>query len=121
MANNGAIQQATGRLPADMKKALNDIFDYVLKNWRFGRPGDQAASENFKAVFLEGTTASVANVEFSLEHGLESAPYLLVPVLNLQTVNSELVRLIVTRAADNRRIYLSSTTASAPFTVFVEG
>ena len=121
MANRGAIQQAIGPLQSDLRKSLTAIFDYVLKNWRFGRPGDQVPAENFKGVFLQATTPAVANTEFSIEHGLETAPYLVIPVLDLNVINSRAVDLTVTRAADSRRVYFSSTVTGAAITVFVEG
>lgn len=121
MANIGAIQYVTGKLSSDIRKALDDIFGYALKNWRFGRPGDQVASENFKAVFLEATTHASADTEFSIEHGLETTPYLCIPVLNLSDVNCRIVDLKVTRAADDRRVYLSSSVTSAPIRLYVEG
>lgn len=121
MARVGYVETIVGSLEAQTKKAIIAIFEYVLKNLRWGRPGNQERAENLAGVFLTGTTHAVANTEFSIEHGLESAPYLLIPVLDLQTANSELVPLTVTQPADGRRIYLSSSETSAPFTVLVEG
>lgn len=120
MAAPGTIQTLLGGLPADTKKVLQTIFDFVLRNGRFGRPGHQMPTENIGRVFIEGTTHSVANTEFSIVHGLEGAPYLALPVLDLQTVNSRTVPLTVSRAADTKRVYLTSSETSAAFTLLVE-
>ena len=121
MASMGAVQSAIGALPADLKRALTTIFEYVLKNWRFGRPSDRAPSENFQGSFVEGTTHGTTNTEFSIEHGRGTAPYLAIPVRNLQAVGSKVVDLTVTRAADTRRVYFKSTVTSAPITLYLEG
>ena len=121
MASMGQIQSAVGSLPSDQKRALTNIFEYVLKNWRFGRTSNQAPSENFQGSFVEGTTHQTTNTEFSIEHGRGSAPYLAIPVLNLQAVGSKVVDLTVTRAADTRRVYFKSTVTSAPITLYLEG
>lgn len=121
MASLGQVEAQIGGLSADLKKTFTAVFAYVLREYRLGRPGSQARSENLRAVFLEATTPAATSTEFSLEHGLEAAPYLLLPVLDLQAVGSQIVPLRVTRAADARRVYLSSTVASAPVTVLVEG
>jgi len=121
MATSTIVESQTGGLESGLRRALKAIFDYVLKNLRFGRPGATEPSENFQANFVEGTTHSVAGTEFTVVHGRESAPYLAIPVLDLQTVGSRVVPLEVTKAADARRLYLKSTIASAAFTLYVEG
>lgn len=121
MASSAYVETAIGGLDSAVKKALKTIFDYVLKNLRLGRPGHQVASENLQAVFVQGTTPSIANTEFSIEHGMATTPYLATPVLDLQTVGSTVVRLQVSRAPDARRIYLKSPDTDAAVTVLVEG
>ena len=120
MAAPGTIGTLLGGLPTDTKKVLQAIFDFVLRNGRFGRPGHQMPTENIGRVFVEGTTHAVADTPFSVLHGLEGAPYLGVPVLDLQTTNARLVPLTVTQAADAKRIYLKSSEESAAFTLLVE-
>lgn len=120
MAVVGGVDVLLGGLEANTKRVLQRVFEYVLKNWRFGRPGHQVRTENFTGAFLEGTTHSVANTAFSIEHGLEHAPYLAIPVLDLQTVGSEIVPLAVAQAADSRRVYLKSAETSAPISIYVE-
>lgn len=120
MATPEYVIAQLGGIPADLKRVFGDVFRYVLGNLRFGRPSNQTRAENVQAYFLTGTTPSVADTEFSIAHGLGTAPYLLLPVLDLQAVNARLVPLTVTRAADASRVYLSSSETDAPVTVLVE-
>lgn len=121
MAKSAYVETLSGGLDSAIKKALIAIFDYVLKNLRWGRPGHLQQAENLQAVFLQGTTPAVANTEFSIEHGLPTVPYLVIPVLDLQTVGSAAIRLQVSQAPDGRRLYLKSPDAGAVFTILVEG
>lgn len=121
MARSSYVETLVGGLDSAIKKAMVGTFDYVLKNLRWGRPGDQVMAENLSAVFLTGTTPAVANTAFSIEHGLGTTPYLLIPVLDLNTVNSEIVPLSVAAVPDARRVYLKSSVASATFYCLVEG
>ncbi len=120
MAVSTYVESLLGGLDRDTKRALKTVFEYVLRNLRFGRPDHQVPSENFQAYFVEGRTAAVANEEFTIVHGLAQAPYLAVPVLDLQAVGASSVPLEVTRAADGVRIYLKSATVDAPITLLVE-
>lgn len=120
MANPEYVASQLGGVESGLKRALIDVFRYVLGNLRIGRPTHQARSENVQAYFLTGRTAAVAGEEFSIAHGLGTAPYLAIPVLDLQSVNAEIVPLGVPRAADGSRIYLSSSVEDAPFTILVE-
>lgn len=120
MANPEYVLAQLGGIDSDLKRVLAAVFRYVLQNLRLGRVAHQTRLENVQAYFLNGTTAAVANAEFSIAHGLGSAPYVLLPVLDLQTVGAKLVPLTVTRAADASRVYLSSSVTSAPVSVVVE-
>lgn len=120
MAVIGGVEALVGGLDSLIKKALIAVFDYVLKNLRFGRPGHQEKTENFQASYVEGTTHSTADTEFSILHGRETAPYLAIPVLDLQAVGSRMPVLEVTRAADANRIYLSSPEEDIPITLYLE-
>jgi hypothetical protein len=121
MATSSYIDTLIGGLETSTKKALKSAFDYVLKGLRFGRPETATASENFAAAFYEATTHAVADTEFSIEHGFGRAPYMVIPVLPLDTPDARIVPLMVTQAADTKRIYLSSSTASAAIRLYVEG
>jgi hypothetical protein len=120
MATAGFVEALLGSLDATTRKAFRAVFDYVLRNLRFGTPQHGTASENFQGYFYETTTAAVANTEFSIVHGLGRVPYLVIPILPLDAVGSKIVPLTVTRAADSSRVYLSSSVTSAAIVLYVE-
>lgn len=120
MAVIGGVEALVGGLDSLIKKAIIAIFDYVLKNLRFGRPAHQTKAENFQASYVEGTTHATADTEFSILHGRETAPYLALPVLDLGAIGSRTPVLEVTKAADANRIYLSSPEEGVPFTLYLE-
>lgn len=121
MANPSYAATLLGGVKAELKAALNAVFEYVLTNLRFGHATPGTRAENFQLYAVEGTTHDTADTEFSIAHGLGAAPYLLIPVLPLDTVNAEIVPLRVTRAADAQRIYLASSVEGAPIRVLLEG
>ena len=108
-----------GGLPADVKKALTNLLTYLVPNLRFGPIEHQTKAENFQAYMLLSTTA-MSTGEFSIVHGMGRAPYLVVPMLPLDQVGARVVPLEVTRVADAQRIYLKSTSTSAPFAILAE-
>lgn len=120
MAKSSYADSLTGGLPDGIRLAFRRFAQYFFNNLRFGVPGDSVRAENFQAYSLAGTTSSVASQEFSIAHGLGTTPYLLLPCLNLANVNEQLVPLTVSRAADASRIYLKSSSTSAPFRIWVE-
>jgi hypothetical protein len=121
MADIGAIKSFIGGLPPDHKLAIEQCFTYVLNNLSFGAVDTErtARATNFQAYYLTGTTSSNANTEFSIPHGLDSAPSVLFPVLPLDQIGSQVVPLQVSRAADGRRVYLKSSSTSAAIAVMV--
>ena len=121
MAAHAYVASILASIPAQIRGPVSDAFGYVLDNWRMGRCTAGGRAENAQLYALSGTTSGTANAEFSIAHGLSSAPYLLIPILALDTVGQQLVPLKVTRAADSQRIYLSSSVTSAPIRVLVEG
>lgn len=122
MADQGFVESQLAGVPdSGLKKILASIFKYVLKDVRFGRAEDTEASTNFGGGFFEGTTHATPNTEFSIEHSFGRPPYLLIPVLPLDAVGANIVPLQLERAADARKIYLSSSVASATFVVYLEG
>ena len=121
MALPGYVETLLGGMEAGLRRSLRLIFDYVLANLTFGPPDDQTRARNFQCYYYTTTTPAVAETEFTIAHGLGTTPYLLLPVLNLQTVGAKVVPLTVTRAPDATRVYLSSTVASAPICVLMEG
>src|SRR4051812_8271340 len=121
MANLGLIETKLNSLPTTLRALFVDVFRGFLKDLRFGHPADMTPSENFGGHFYEATTASVADTEFTVAHEFGRVPYLAFPVLDLNTVGSRIVPLKVTRVADDKRIYLSSSVTSAPIMLFLEG
>jgi hypothetical protein len=120
MATPGYIDTLTGGLDAPLKVALKRIFEYVLRNLRLGPVVHQGRTENLQAYYLVGTTPATANEEFSIAHGLGRVPYVLLPVVSLDSVGQSLVPLTVSRAADASRVYLTSSSTSAAIAVLVE-
>jgi len=120
MATTGYVESLLGTLPADLKKVMKDIFQYVLPNGQFGPVSHQARSVNFSAVYVTSTTPSTGNTEFSIVHGLGRTPYLIIPVLPLDAIGGAVVRLQVTRAADVNRVYLRSPDTSAVVALYLE-
>lgn len=121
MADLGFVEREIASLPREMRPALQRIFTAVLKDLRLGHPADATPSTNFGAAFYEGRTAATPGDTFTIRHGFGRAPYLLLPVLPLDTVGASIVPLTVQRAADETRIYLTSTEADTPFYVWLEG
>lgn len=120
MASITYIQSLLNRLPAEYRAALLQAFEEAVKQARLGRPTTGKAAENFAGGFVEFTTHATPNTEASALHKRDVAPYLIVPVLDPQTVGSRLVDLQVSKAADDKRIYLKSTIASATVLLYVE-
>lgn len=123
MASLASVEREVNGLPANLRAIFLRIFRPVLKEIRLGHPtGDNPdPAENFGGGFYHTVTAVTPGDEFTIAHGFGRTPYLLIPVLPLDVVNAELVPLSVSRAADDRRIYLKSTVGSAPISVYVEG
>lgn len=122
MADVGAVKALLNGVPdAPTKRILNQVFEYVLGNMRFGEPEHESRAENFQSYFLNSTTPASTG-EFSIAHGLNAVPKLLIPVMDPQTVGAKFPQLEVSRAADSRRIYLKATAGSTSmaFTLLVE-
>lgn len=114
---SGYVDTLLNALPADTKRVLTQVFDYLQNNWKVGT-GPRATNAQWYRI--ESTTASVANVEFSVKHGLGVAPHTLIPVVDLTQAGASLVPLTVSKAADAERIYLQSSSTGAVVTFFVE-
>lgn len=123
MADLGFVQREINTLPAELRPVFTRIFTAILKDIRIGHPvGSQPdPMVNLGGGFFHGTTASIANAEFTIPHGFGRTPYLAWNVLRLDAVNSTLVPLTVTRAADDKRLYLSSSVTGAAVSLAVEG
>jgi hypothetical protein len=121
VADLGFIEREVASLPRELRPTFQRIFQSILKDLRLGHPADATASTNFGAAFYEGTTPSTPGETFTIRHGFGRVPYLILPVLALDTVGAQLVPLTVQRAADADRVYLTSPVADAPFIVMLEG
>lgn len=121
MSDLGYIERELKSLPANLQPALQRIFQAIVKEGRFGHPADLEPMQNFSGHWYESETPSIAGTEFTVAHQFGRSPYLLVPVLALDVVGSRIVPLEVTRAADEKRIYLKSTIADAPILFGLEG
>lgn len=120
MATPGYIESLVGNLEAPLRLALTRIFDYVLRNLRFGPVTNQVRTENFQAYYYTTTTPATANEEFSVAHGLGRVPYVLIQVLSLDSVNQAIVPVQVSRAADASRFYLKSSSTGVSVAFMVE-
>lgn len=123
MADLGLVTAELQSIPAEWRPAFMRIFTTVLKDLRFGHPSGAVIDPctNFGAGFLAAVTPSTPGDLFTIAHPFGRAPYMAMGVLPLDVEGAQLVPLTVERAADARRIYLSSTVGSAPITLFVEG
>jgi hypothetical protein len=118
MADLGYIKSELAAFEGAQKTGLQNLVTYLLNNLSFARL-DRGRATNAQLYYLDGTTSSNANTEFSIAHGLNSAPSYLIPVMPLNEVGAQLVPLTVSRAADDRRVYLKSSSTGAAITVMV--
>ena len=121
MADYANVEAELSGLDEQGRRVLKSIFRYILRDIRFGRAEDGDASKNFGGGFFIATTPAIANEEFTVTHTFGRTPYLLIPVLPLDTAGAKLVRLEVARAADANRIYLKSPDTDAPIRFYLEG
>lgn len=121
MADVGYLRRVAKSVPDEAtRKALLAYAESLAVELDFGAPDHQQKARNFQMYFVEGTTSTTVDQEFSIVHGLKRNPVLVFQALNPQTVNTQAVRLKVTRAADSNRLYLSSPDAGAPITLLVQ-
>lgn len=121
MADLGYVRSLLTSIPdAPTKRVLQSAFEHVLNNIRIGVPEHQTRATNLQAYWLTATTPATASEEFSIAHGLPSTPHYAIPMLELDKPGAKAVPLEVTRAADAKRIYLRSTSTSAPILLLVE-
>lgn len=112
MASKGYVDSLINQLPADQRVIFSQIFDEVMRQARIG---DSDKAQNFAWFQVESTTHANANTEFSVVHGMESAPSRFIPSLRLDVAGSQLVPLTVSRVADNKRAYFKSSSTGAVF------
>ena len=122
MADIGFVRSLlAGIADATTKRILTSVSEHVLGNLRFGDPEHQSRAENFQAYFYTSTTASDTG-EFSVAHGLNVTPNLLIPILDVKQVGATWPLLTISRAADTRRVYFKAAAGSTnvPFKFLLE-
>jgi hypothetical protein len=120
VANLGGLLAILGGLPTDLKRTMTELVTAWAPNLRAGPVEHQVKLENFARYYVNSTTNSTANDEFTVVHGMGRAPYAMRAVLPLDQIGAKTVRLEVSRAADATRLYLKSPEASAPITLELE-
>lgn len=118
MADIAAVKTELAAFEGTQKAGLLNAFTYTYGNLSLSA-SDRGKAGNFLLYYIDGRTSSNANQEFSIAHGLEGTPSVLIPVMKLNEVGSMLVPLTVSRAADGKRVYLKSSSTSAAITVLV--
>jgi hypothetical protein len=123
VADLGAIEAELKSLPTALQPPLKRIFRSILRELRIGHPSGIAPDPtlNVAGAFLHTTTHATPGTEFSIAHGFGRVPYLVIPIARLDAVGSSIVPLTVSRAADDKRVYFTSTIASAACSIWVEG
>ena len=121
MADTATVQTYLNALDEATRRIFNTVFDYVLKDIRFGRATDGEVSKNFGGGFFKGTTPGTANQEFTILHTFGRKPYLGIPVLPFDQTGAKIVRLEITRPADASRVYLRSPDTDSSFFLYLEG
>jgi hypothetical protein len=101
------------------RRILISAFEHVLSNIRLGIPEHHVRATNLQAYWQQSTTASDTS-EFSIAHGLPSAPHWAIPMLDLSQPGAKAGGFTVSRAADSKRIYLKADSTSAPVTLLTE-
>ena len=117
MADKGYVQTFINALPENIRYPIRNSFWYLMDNWRIGT-GPRAI--NAQLYRLTATTHVTANTEFSFKHGLDGTPTQIIQIADLSVVNSQIVPLVVSRAADGERIYLKSSSTGATITLLAE-
>lgn len=122
MADLGYIDALSNGIPdLTTRQIFKLAMRYVITNLHLGHPDNHTRAANFQWYFQTATSAANSTTEFSFAHGLQTAPYLAIPVLDLQTAGSVAGGFQVSRVADTKRVYLKplagSTNASCLFLV----
>ena len=121
MADRALVESLMNAFPeGDERRALVKAFEEVLTFMRLG-DANEARSVNFGGTFLTATLSTTANAETAIAHGLGQTPYMVFPVMPLDSTLARIVSLQVAREADNQFVYLRSTTAGARVTLYLEG
>lgn len=117
MADKGYTFGLLNALQEDIRRVLGQVFTHTLDTYRLG--GDTKAL-NFLWYRIDGTTHATAGTEFSVEHGMGTAPSKAIPIMDLTAINSQNPVLSVSRAPDARRVYFTSASTNVAFTLYLE-
>lgn len=125
MATSSQVKALIGGLASDIKKALGEAFDYVLKNSLAFGPIDsgaaQTATTNFAGRYVRFVTSGTANQEANAVHGLGRIPNVCWQVVSPRVVNGRFVGdLTISRAADENRLYCTSASTGVTLFLYVE-
>jgi hypothetical protein len=125
MATSSFARTLIGGLEADIKKALSDVFDYLLNNTLAFGPIEANAAQtkttNFAGRYVKVVTSGTASQEVAVAHGLGRTPNVMWEVASPRVVNSVLsLNVSFTRAADENRFYVASASTGVTFWVYVE-
>lgn len=123
MADIGALRRIALSIPDPVLKAIMVQYtEQAFGNLTFGAvdPANKKAT-NFQMYHQPSTTAASTG-EFTIAHGMDRAPNIAIPVLDLSQPGAKIVPIEVSRAADSRRIYLKAPAGStnALFSLLVE-
>lgn len=120
MASLGYLETLVARLAPESRPAMLGIVRELATDLAFGGLGEKAKAMNFRFYRFDAVTSTSVNGEFTIEHGLGQRPINLIPFAPLNAIGGRVVRLQVTRAADEARVYLSSPDTNASISVLLE-
>src|SRR5687767_8319722 len=100
MASKGYVESQLNRLDTKIRNVFTRVFTHVLDTYQIGGISHQEKALNFKWIRLDSTTASVADQEFTIQHGAGQMPLYVIPLMPLDSSGVWLPRLKVTRPAD---------------------
>jgi hypothetical protein len=125
MATSSHAKTLLGGLAAEFKRSLGEVLDYVFNgNLAFGPIDSDAAqtkTTNLAGRYVKVTTSATANQEVAVAHGLARIPNVIWQVTSPRVVNSRFLGdLTIARAADERRVYLTSGSTGAVIWLYLE-
>lgn len=109
----GYVGTLLNSLESNVKRVLIPAFDYVQDHWKLGPIEDGKRALNAQIYWFAATTSSAAGTEFSVRHNLGQIPSYLITGAPVNAADVQIVPLTVSRAADDRRVYLKSSSTSA--------
>ena len=125
MATSSYAKTLLGGVQAELKRALGEVLDYLLNNTLAYGPIDKdvtlTKTTNFSGRYVKFTTSTTAGVESNAAHGMGRVPNMCFQVCLPTLVNSAFIGdLTVTRAADDQRVYFTSTSVGVTTFLYVE-